>query len=171
MSQVVAIGVKRRRSRRTRSGKRSTARLPSILAAVAAALFVALYLALFAAPAEAVSDARFELCETPPHRTCVIDGDTLYLNGEAIRVADIDTPETHPARCRIEADLGTRATRRLLALVDEGPFTMSRWDDRDEDGHGRKLRVLRRNGTSLGAILIGEGLARPWTGSRQPWCG
>lgn len=100
----------------------------------------------------------------------MVDGDTIWLDGVKIRVADIDAPETHPARCPYEADLGSRATDRLLELVNAGAFTVERSDGRDEDRHGRKLRVLVRNGQSLGANLISEGLARPWEGSRLPWC-
>ena len=33
---------------------------------------------------------------------------------------------------------------------------------RDEDRYGRKLRVVVRNGRSLGDQLVSEGLARTW---------
>lgn len=36
---------------------------------------------------------------------------------------------------------------------------MLAWHSRDEDRYGRKLRVLVRNGRSLGDILVSEGLA------------
>src|SRR3546814_7054959 len=38
------------------------------------------------------SSPRFELCGMT-RRTCVVDGDTFWLEGEKIRIADIDTPE------------------------------------------------------------------------------
>ena len=31
-------------------------------------------------------------------------------------------------------------------------------------------RVVTRDGRSLGDRLVAEGLARTWTGRRQPWC-
>src|SRR3546814_7617606 len=43
--------------------------------------------------------AAFTMCARPPHSDCVIDGDMFYLGSQAIRIADIDTPETHPPRC------------------------------------------------------------------------
>ncbi|WP_264595370.1 thermonuclease family protein [Sphingobium sp. B12D2B] len=93
------------------------------------------------------------------------------MNGEKIRVADIDAPETHPPRCAAEADLGKRATRRLADLVNAGPFEARLASDgRDVDRYGRKLRVLVRDGQSLGGVMVGEGLARSWTGRREPWC-
>jgi len=101
---------------------------------------------------------------------CVVDGDTIWNQGIKIRVADIDTPEVSEPKCASEAALGARATRRLLQLVNAGPFELHGWPGRDEDKYGRKLRVLVRNGRSLGDILVSEGLARTWTGGRQPWC-
>lgn len=41
---------------------------------------------------------------------------------------------------------------------------------RNLDIHGRKLRVLMRDGQSLGDILIAQGLARSWDGARRSWC-
>jgi endonuclease YncB( thermonuclease family) len=100
----------------------------------------------------------------------VIDGDTFDYRGERIRIADIDTPETHPARCAHEAQLGERATQRLAELLGQGPFLLQA-ADRDEDRYGRKLRIVTRDGRSLGGVLVAEGLARPWEGRRRSWCG
>ncbi|WP_373886166.1 thermonuclease family protein [Sphingobium sp. CFD-1] len=111
----------------------------------------------------------FTLCHTGGGTNCVVDGDTIWLDGQKIRVADIDAPETHPSRCALEADLGTRATHRLQELVNAGPFAVTTLD-RDADKYGRKLRVLTRGGQSLGDVLVNEGLARTWTGKREPWC-
>lgn len=101
---------------------------------------------------------------------CIVDGDTLWIGGVKIRIADIDTPEITEPRCAAEKALGDRATTRLLELVNAGPFQMRAWAGRDEDRYGRKLRVLVRDGRSIGDILVSEGLARSWTGKRQPWC-
>ena len=111
----------------------------------------------------------FSLCHTGGGVNCVVDGDTIWLDGQKIRVADIDAPETHPSRCALEADLGERATHRLQELVSAGPFAVTTLD-RDADKYGRKLRVLTRGGQSLGDVLVNEGLARTWTGKREPWC-
>lgn len=112
---------------------------------------------------------RFTICHTGGGIDCVVDGDTIWVRGEKIRVADIDAPETHSPGCSYEADLGDRATHRLAELVNNGPFEL-RTLDRDVDRYGRKLRILERNGRSLGAQLVSEGLARTWEGRRRPWC-
>lgn len=112
----------------------------------------------------------FTLCHTGGGTNCVVDGDTVWLDGEKIRIADIDAPETHPSRCTREADLGGKATQRLHALVNAGPFSVTTIGNRTEDRYGRQLRVLTRDGKSLGDTLVSEGLARTWGGRREPWC-
>ncbi len=117
-----------------------------------------------------IASVRFEKC-TGGHRiACVIDGDTLWINGTKVRVADIDAPEISEPKCASELALGNRATERLIELVNQGPFALQAWSGRDTDRYGRALRVLVRNGHSLGDILVSEGLARTWTGRREPWC-
>lgn len=122
--------------------------------------------ALVASPAGA---ERFRLCAGGGGMDCVVDGDTFWLDGQKIRVADIDTPETHQPHCPAERARGQRATRRLIALLNEGAFSLAPVE-RDRDRYGRALRIVMRDGRSIGTMLVNEGLARPWTGSRQPWC-
>lgn len=113
--------------------------------------------------------ARFGLCHSGGGTNCVVDGDTLWIAGVNIRIADIDAPETHDARCAAEQRLGDRATRRLHALVNSGAVTLG-GIGRDSDRYGRKLRIVAVEGVSVGDTLVGEGLARPYAGGRRPWC-
>lgn len=115
------------------------------------------------------SSPQFAICGRV-RRTCVVDGDTFWLDGAKIRIADIDTPEIGQPRCDYEYELGMRATRRLVDLLNAGPFELRTIGNRDEDQYGRKLRVVTRNGRSLGDQLVSEGLARTWSGRREPWC-
>ena len=117
----------------------------------------------------AAASASFSYCHTGGGRNCVVDGDTIWLEGQKIRIADIDAPETHNFKCASEKELGDRATRRLHDLLESGAIAMQPID-RDEDRYGRKLRVVTRGGRSLGDQLVSEGLARTWTGRREPWC-
>ena len=103
-----------------------------------------------------------------PHAVAITDGDTFRYRGEKIRIADIDTPEVR-GRCAYERDLAAQATARMEELLQAGPFEMH-GIDRDEDQYGRKLRVVTRDGRSLGDQLVAEGLARTGTGRREPWC-
>jgi endonuclease YncB( thermonuclease family) len=123
-----------------------------------------------AAAGEPVTATRFGLCHSGGGTDCVVDGDTFWIGGEKVRVADIDTPETHPPRCAEEAALGAAATRRLRDLLNAGPVTLAA-ADRATDRYGRRLAIVMRDGRSLGDTLVAEGLARPWEGRRRPWCG
>jgi endonuclease YncB( thermonuclease family) len=120
-------------------------------------------------PAE-TANRSMPLCSGWPRFNCVIDGDTIWYRGEKIRIADINAPETHDPHCTYEADLGRRATGRLIELLNAGPFEIVPVGDRDEDVYGRKLRLVERNGHSLGQTLVDEGLAERWQGYRRNWC-
>ena len=125
--------------------------------------------AAFAASAADTETASFGMCHSGGGTNCVVDGDTIWYRGTKIRIADIDTPETHQPKCAAEAKLGAAATRRMLQLVNAGPFTLQSIN-RDEDRYGRKLRVITRGGKSLGELLVEEGLARYYKGGRRGWC-
>lgn len=122
------------------------------------------------APAASSNAARFATCGYLIRDNCVVDGDTFFIKGEKIRIADIDAPETSGAQCADEADLGARAKARLRELLNEGPFELRSYRSRDTDRYGRKLRTVVRDGRSIGELLISEGLARRWEGRRRPWC-
>ena len=115
--------------------------------------------------------ARFGLCSGPVRTTCVVDGDTIWYQGTKIRVADINAPEVSKPGCAREAMLGDKATARLTELLNAGNFALVRPEGTpDRDKYGRALRELHRNGASLGAVLVGEGLAEEWGGARIDWC-
>lgn len=103
-------------------------------------------------------------------RTCVIDGDTIKIAGETIRMLDIDAPETRNAQCAAELERGNRATRRLIEILNSGQVSVVKRGSRDVDRYGRSLRIVMINGRSAGDILVSEGLARKWSGQRRPWC-
>lgn len=136
--------------------------LPALLALVASPV-------LMAVDAPDPIRAQFALCGRGGGTDCVVDGDTFRLAGEKYRIADIDTPETHPARCAGEATLGVAATARLRGWLNAGAFHLER-AGRDMDRYGRKLRIVTRDGASVGDLLIAEGLARRWEERRRPWC-
>lgn len=137
---------------------------------------VALVLAATSAPETVSADdsvdqlsAQFKLCGERRRVNCVIDGDTFWFQRQKIRLADIDAPELSPPRCADERQRGEAAKQRLLELLNGGPFALT-IGMRDEDRYGRKLRTVTRDGQSLGDVLVDEGLARRWSGVRQPWC-
>lgn len=96
-----------------------------------------------------------------------IDGDTLEIGGMRVRLADIDAPELFSPQCAAERALAERARIRLAELVSAGPVTLS---GTGKDLYRRELRVVLAAGQSVGLVLVHEGLAREWTGRREPWC-
>lgn len=89
----------------------------------------------------------------------VIDGDTIEIHGQRIRLHGIDAPEGRqlcddatgkPWRC------GQKAA---LALSDKiGRRTVS-CEPRDRDRYGRVVAVCRLDGVDLNAWIVSEGLA------------
>jgi micrococcal nuclease len=115
--------------------------------------------------------AQFSLCSGPVRVTCVVDGDTIWYQGEKIRIADLDTPEVGKPGCANEAAMGRKATQRLQALLNAGPFSLEpNTFGASEDKYGRSLMLVTRGGTSLGDVLVAEGLAERWGGPRRDWC-
>jgi micrococcal nuclease len=96
-----------------------------------------------------------------------------------IRIANIDAPELH-GKCDAEIRLAQVAKRRmqeLLSCADSQCVTIKPGDPIDgrlTDRYGRTLATLSvvtpEGNKDVGAIMIAEGLARPWTGKRMPWC-
>jgi endonuclease YncB( thermonuclease family) len=121
------------------------------------------------ASSSASQQTLFGYCHSGGGTNCVVDGDTFWFQGQDIRIADIDTPETHEWHCPAEKELGDKATVRLHELVNSGLVTLQAID-RDEDVYGRKLRLVFVNGASVGETLISEGLAHRYVRGKEPWC-
>lgn len=101
----------------------------------------------------------------------VIDGDTIELDGQSIRLVGFDTPETWEPDCEYERALGALATSRLVDLVGSGmrvDVTMLPGRDR----YDRGLARMFIGNVDVSDILTAEGLARPYKrGRRAGWCG
>ncbi|MBS9720142.1 thermonuclease family protein [Tianweitania sp. BSSL-BM11] len=103
----------------------------------------------------------------------ITDGDTIRIGRERIRIANIDAPELRKPQCDAERRLAAVAKARLAKLLASGKITLHRGDPQDgrlKDRHGRTLATITVDGRDVGDILVEEGLARPWSGRREPWC-
>lgn len=121
-----------------------------------------------AASTEGVFKTAFGYCGDGAPRNCVADGGTFWHHGVKIRIAGISAPQVDKPGCEQERQLGVRAKVRLLKLLNEGPIGIEAADP-VAGGSNANLRTVRRDGRSLGNILISEGLAQPVTG-HKPWC-
>lgn len=102
-------------------------------------------------------------------KTCIVDGDTLWLNGANLRLRDFDTPEPSTAICggAAEVALAHQASARLRELLNSKSWALETFG---VDRHGRTLATIRIDGVDVGDILISERLARRWPDGREWWC-
>ncbi len=107
-------------------------------------------------------------CE--PAEIRVWDGDSIRLGttrqAEALRIFNIDAPEIE-GQCAYESDLALQSKKRLAELLQGRGVEILR---QGTDRYGRTLAAIRVEARDVGDILVSEGLARTWTGRREPWC-
>jgi len=88
----------------------------------------------------------------------VIDGDTIDISGQRIRLHGIDTPEAKQT-CQREGATwlcGAAATKALRKLIGGARITCIR---RDKDRYGRVVAVCHANGLNLNAAMVQSGMA------------
>ena len=88
----------------------------------------------------------------------VLDGDTLEVGGQRIRLYGIDAPDSRQT-CERESRLwpcGARAAQTLGRLVDQRPVICY---ERDRDALGRVHAVCYAAGRELNAAMVQAGMA------------
>ena len=116
-----------------------------------------------------------------PHaagRVRIIDGDTFEMQGETIRISNIDAPERAPrAKCAAEAALAEVARTELDKILGaswagpEGSTILPTLQREGQDRYGRTLaRVIGVDGDDVGETLVARNMAVRWTGRRAEWC-
>lgn len=113
---------------------------------------------------------RLSMCGAGQRNNCVVDGDTIWLDGKNLRLASYDTPEPYDDICGGEREvaLAKRASTRLLELLNANQWSV---EYGGPDGTGeRTLATIRLAGQDVGDILIDEGLARHWPDGAEFWC-
>lgn len=138
-----------------------------VLGAIAACLFY-----FTTRPAEVLEvNVRFTICDGGGGaRNCVIDGDTIRLGGEKVRLIGLDAPEIFSPSCSQERAIGIMARQELLHALNNGPFQVMRYRGDNRDVYGRKLRVVERDRKPLAGQLIAKGLATPGRSDSTAWC-
>ncbi len=74
--------------------------------------------------------------------TCIVDGDTFWMEGVKYRIANIDTPELK-GRCKAEKAMAIRARTRLEQLMSGETLSLS---TTGTDPHGRTLVLVSGSG-------------------------
>ena len=100
-SDAPIFGFQRELRRQKRTKRRALAMLGGGLLAGAVGGFIGINWPASTASAQARAAHSFAVCGTI-RQTCVVDGDTIWLEGAKIRIADIDTPELYSPQCDAE---------------------------------------------------------------------
>jgi endonuclease YncB( thermonuclease family) len=91
-------------------------------------------------------------------RASVIDGDTITVHGERVRLFGIDAPE-HGQTCTaggLAYACGTSARDALAAHLRAGAVDCER---RSTDRYGRTVAICRLDGEDVGAWMVRQGWA------------
>ncbi|TCD16132.1 hypothetical protein E0D97_01450 [Oricola cellulosilytica] len=118
---------------------------------------------------EGAAPRRFRPCGAEPHDNCVVDGDTFWLNGYHIRIANIDAPDGD-TDCAAGKAAARDATRTLSKLLD-GKLIDIRGQGRDREG--RLLALVSTREGDVGRNMVRWRVAKPWNGRAEPdndWC-
>jgi endonuclease YncB( thermonuclease family) len=115
---------------------------------------------LILASAVALSGVEYgQAAETITGRATVVDGDTLEIRGERIRLFGIDAPESDQTCTGADGALwpcGRRAAFALNALIENKTVTCV---ERDRDRWNRSVSVCTAGGGDLGSRLVSDGWA------------
>ena len=117
-------------------------------------------------PGAAARAARFGQCYDAEGSNCVLDGDTIYLEGQRIEIAGLKAPKIQGAQCDQERSRGIDSAVRLADLLNSGKVTLGP-SVREPDGQLRtKVEV---GGNDVGTAMINAGMAREY-GNTNGWC-
>ena len=140
------------------------------IAAALVALAVGISIATFSnydPQAAAAEAARFAQCYNAAGPNCVLDGNTVYVDRQKVRIAGLEVPKIQGAGCPEERSAGIDAALRLAELLNGGEVTMSA---PIRNATGADVRKIFVNGDDIAPAMISAGLARPIGEDNASWC-
>ena len=125
-----------------------------------------------APPSAAVSTSRgltFGLCEQGGLTNCVASGDSFYLGGKTIRIANIEAPQLYGAACPRETELSGILGPAHQSILNSGENRLRRVGQ-DMERYGLLLRNVAVNGSDVGQAMVEAGVAREIGDLTRSWC-
>ena len=117
-------------------------------------------------PNAAARAAQFGQCYDAQGSNCVLDGDTIYVEGQKIEIAGLKAPKIQGAQCDEERTRGIDAAVRLASLLNSGKVSVGP-SVREPDGQLRQKVEI--GGNDVASAMIGAGVARDY-GNSNGWC-
>lgn len=100
--------------------------------------------------------------------TRVVDGDTVVVRGERIRIAHIDAPEAGQIHLGTGADAGRAATAALRRFLDEAQDALE-VVPLETDRYGRTVAMLRLGPYDVGLTMVKMGMAIADRAAPEPY--
>jgi len=98
----------------------------------------------------------------------VVDGDTVVIRGERIRIAYIDAPEIGQVHLGTGADAGRAATATLRRFLDEAQDSIEVLP-LETDKYGRTVAMLRIGPYDVGLTMVKMGMAIADRAAPEPY--
>lgn len=114
----------------------------------------------------ATTTVSMPICGSGKRTNCIVDGDTIWVAGEKIRLEGFNAPEMNGS-CDRESRMAIQARDELRRALNGRAFTIER---NGQDRYGRTLATIRVGGHDVGDRLISKGLAHEWRGFKESWC-
>lgn len=106
------------------------------------------------------------ICTSTP--VYIVDGDTIKIGSERIRLQGFDAPEMDGSNCgNREARAALVASLELSRHLQSGKVSIKRTG---YDRYGRTLANIHLGDIDVGQIMINTGHARQWPNGERTWC-
>ena len=138
------------------------------IAAVLAAVVIGISAATFSKydPAAAAA-ARWGQCYNGDRTHCVLDGGSIYFEGDKVQIAGVAAPRIQGGACDAERSRGIDAATRLAELLNGGKVTVGA---PFRDAYGRAVSKMQVGGQDVSETMISADVVRRYDGDKQDWC-
>lgn len=135
-------------------------------------LLSALILGFSGAETIAQDATQWPICGRGKRVTCIVDGDTFWMDRVKYRLQGVNTPEAGDrSQCGLERRLADAATLELQSLMQSNRLFFQRHGN---DRYGRVLVTVKtQSGDDIADLLVRSGHGRPYRGGYhdpQEWC-